>query len=232
MTFQENLTALRKQKGLSQEALAECLQVSRQAVSKWENGESQPDLENFRALCRVLETQPNSLLGAVREEDGTEPACEKPAEEKARRGLSGWVVAAMLLFSFLLGALLSWLIFCGAGKENKVQPPLNISSFELEWVGTLPEPDRAMFRARFTPEDSAEGAVYTLLVTDASGQSRTWEVEAEQGLCSAEFELLLPQYEVVEIYVSRTLPNGGSAALLCMKLWNLNAQGYNSEKLI
>ncbi|MXQ73103.1 helix-turn-helix domain-containing protein [Clostridiaceae bacterium DONG20-135] len=41
MKFEENLRELRKQNGLSQEELAEKLNVSRQAVSKWENGVSQ-----------------------------------------------------------------------------------------------------------------------------------------------------------------------------------------------
>ena len=42
----ENLKALRKAKGLSQEELAARLGVSRQAVSKWETGEAAPDLSN------------------------------------------------------------------------------------------------------------------------------------------------------------------------------------------
>ena len=41
MEFQQRLSSLRKQKGISQEALAERLNVSRQAISKWENGVSQ-----------------------------------------------------------------------------------------------------------------------------------------------------------------------------------------------
>ena len=41
MSFAENLRALRKEKGISQEELAELLEVSRQAVSKWEQGVSQ-----------------------------------------------------------------------------------------------------------------------------------------------------------------------------------------------
>ncbi len=63
MNFSEKLTTLRKQKGLSQEALAEKLGVSRQAVSKWERNEAQPELSKIVALCELFEVDPNELLG-------------------------------------------------------------------------------------------------------------------------------------------------------------------------
>lgn len=51
MTIGEKLCKLRKQKGLSQEAVADAVGVSRQAVSKWERDESLPDLDNVKILC-------------------------------------------------------------------------------------------------------------------------------------------------------------------------------------
>ena len=58
----EKLTALRRRAGLSQKALAERLAVygvfvSNQAVSKWENGMTQPSAEQFLALCRALDAE-------------------------------------------------------------------------------------------------------------------------------------------------------------------------------
>ena len=58
----EKLTALRRRAGLSQKALAERLrlygvQVTNQAVSKWENGQTQPSAEQFLALCRALDAE-------------------------------------------------------------------------------------------------------------------------------------------------------------------------------
>lgn len=49
----ERLAARRKLAGLSQEALAEKLGVSRQAVSKWERSESSPDTDNLIALAKL-----------------------------------------------------------------------------------------------------------------------------------------------------------------------------------
>lgn len=71
MLFYEQLAALRRAKGISQETLAEQLGVSRQAVSKWETGTAKPELDNILALCRILEVSPNELLG-----DTTQPINE------------------------------------------------------------------------------------------------------------------------------------------------------------
>ena len=55
MTLGENIQAARKNKGLSQEALAEQVGVSRQALGKWEKDTALPSLDNLRALAAVLE---------------------------------------------------------------------------------------------------------------------------------------------------------------------------------
>jgi len=53
MTFGEKLTGLRKREGLSQEALAEQLGVSRQAVSRWEQGAALPDAAKLLPCARL-----------------------------------------------------------------------------------------------------------------------------------------------------------------------------------
>lgn len=57
------LAALRKEKGYSQEDLAEKLGVSRQAVSKWENGEASPDTNNLIALADLYGISLDELVG-------------------------------------------------------------------------------------------------------------------------------------------------------------------------
>ena len=49
------LYSLRKEKGYSQEELANRCNVSRQAISKWENGTSLPDFENLKSLSKALQ---------------------------------------------------------------------------------------------------------------------------------------------------------------------------------
>ena len=62
MKFSENLYTLRKSKGISQEQLAELVDVSRQSVSKWELAESYPTVENIFKLCNVLNCKMNELI--------------------------------------------------------------------------------------------------------------------------------------------------------------------------
>ena len=58
---------LRKKKGLSQEALAEKVFVTRQAVSRWETGETVPNTETLKLLSKELDVSINTLLGSPRE---------------------------------------------------------------------------------------------------------------------------------------------------------------------
>lgn len=58
----ENIQSRRKMMGLTQEQLAERLGVSRQTVTKWETGESTPDLANAGALAEVLEVSLDALV--------------------------------------------------------------------------------------------------------------------------------------------------------------------------
>ena len=62
MSFAENLKQLRKEKNLSQEELAEILDVSRQAVSKWEQGIGYPEVEKMLLLSRKLNVSLDSLM--------------------------------------------------------------------------------------------------------------------------------------------------------------------------
>ena len=69
----ENIKAIRKSKGLSQEELAIKLNVVRQTVSKWERGLSVPDSEMLISISDALETPVSTLLG--------ETSVEAPADD-------------------------------------------------------------------------------------------------------------------------------------------------------
>lgn len=66
MTLQDKLYKLRREKGYSQEELAEKLDVSRQAVSKWERGESSPDINNIIAIAKLYDISVDELAGCIR----------------------------------------------------------------------------------------------------------------------------------------------------------------------
>ena len=62
MKFGENLYNLRKSAKMSQEKLAEKMNVTRQSVSKWENGESYPEMEKIMKLCDIFHCKINDLV--------------------------------------------------------------------------------------------------------------------------------------------------------------------------
>ena len=62
MTFGEKLQALRQRTGMSQDALAERLNVSRQAVSRWERDETMPETDKVVALADIFGVTTDYLL--------------------------------------------------------------------------------------------------------------------------------------------------------------------------
>ena len=100
MTFGENLARLRKKAGLSQEELAGKLNLTRQTVSKWETGQSEPDLASLNRLCQLLDAGSEELLG------------QRPRKEKAAPTdwpvVMGW---AFLICAFLAGVVLLFVVY-------------------------------------------------------------------------------------------------------------------------
>lgn len=81
MTLPERLIKLRKAAGLSQEEVADRLELTRQTVSKWETGQSSPDLDKVLPLCNLYNVTPDELL----HDGGSEEADEVKAQENAAR---------------------------------------------------------------------------------------------------------------------------------------------------
>lgn len=87
MTFGERLMSLRRARGLSQEALGDMLDVTRQTVSKWERGDSTPELEKLVELSRIFGVSLDELAGIERTERPGDAAQAQP--EQSMPG-AGW----------------------------------------------------------------------------------------------------------------------------------------------
>ena len=87
MTLGEKLQTLRRSRGLSQEQLAEIREVSRQAVSKGENGDSAPDLDRLRAICTYFGVTTDYLIWDEPEDAprGAEKARSRETQRKPLR---------------------------------------------------------------------------------------------------------------------------------------------------
>ena len=67
MEIKDILKSLREKKGLTQDQLAERVMVTRQAVSRWENGETQPGTDTLKLLSGEFDVSINTLLGSPRQ---------------------------------------------------------------------------------------------------------------------------------------------------------------------
>ncbi|WP_137626800.1 helix-turn-helix transcriptional regulator [Lactiplantibacillus pingfangensis] len=105
--FKTVLVRLRRDRQLSQAQLAEQLYVSRQAISKWEQGENTPDLETLVKLAALFEV---SLDELVLGEQGAETATTQSPASRTR-AMNGWEFLSRywwLVFGLL--GMIGWLI--------------------------------------------------------------------------------------------------------------------------
>ena len=114
----ENIKAIRKSKGLSQEELAVKLNVVRQTISKWENGLSVPDSDMLISISEALETPVSVLLGepvAEPEAVDLKAVCEKleiinlqlAQRKTARRKILHWLFLSLCVVLAVIFAILS-----------------------------------------------------------------------------------------------------------------------------
>jgi len=82
MILADKIVKLRKEKGWSQEELAEKMDVSRQAVSKWESGQAYPDIEKILSLAKLFEVSTDYLL---KDELGDTERADKENADDVRR---------------------------------------------------------------------------------------------------------------------------------------------------
>lgn len=82
MKMDEKIITLRKKLGWSQEDLAEKMNVSRQAISRWENGAALPDAQNVLQLSRLFNVTTDYLLNDDYESDGDIPVVQMVKQEK------------------------------------------------------------------------------------------------------------------------------------------------------
>lgn len=145
MKLDEKLIHLRKEKGITQLELAEAVNVSRQAVSKWESGGGIPSTENLLGLSELYGVPVDYLLNeeekkpengnASKDEPGNNPA---PVWEERRRVPIKWIVVVLVV---LVLAVTIGMLIVNRGKENlhlgeeKVGEVTDVPQieFNLEW---------------------------------------------------------------------------------------------------
>ena len=112
MEFHEKLQELRKQKGLTQEELAEVLFVSRSAVSKWESNRGYPNIESLKAIANFFKVSVDALLS------GEELLTISEADSKKKENHFRDLVFGLLDLSVMM--LVSLLSLTGIGLHLRI----------------------------------------------------------------------------------------------------------------
>lgn len=102
MNIGDMILKLRKEKGFSQEEVAEELNVTRQTVSKWETGESKPDFDKIIPLCDLFSITTEELLRGKKSEEVREEIMKKDIKRERAKVLS--------ICTFLYFLSISWII--------------------------------------------------------------------------------------------------------------------------
>ena len=109
MTLDEKLIHLRKEKGMTQLELAEAVEVSRQAVSKWESGSALPSTEKLRSLSELYGVSADYLLNDRKQEvekiaplpQEAEDDLKIPSREKRKIAVKWAAVVLVILFGVI-----------------------------------------------------------------------------------------------------------------------------------
>jgi len=121
MTFGEKLQVLRQKAGMSQDALAEKRNVSRQAVSRWERDETMPETEKVILIADLFGVTTDYLLRQTAEKKTARPAVEQQKKDwidklayivKTKGYLAGWLLIAWGVLD-LIGVL--WMVLMALG---------------------------------------------------------------------------------------------------------------------
>ncbi len=129
MSFKENFKKLREKNELTQEDVAKQIGISRQSISKWENGINEPDLETLEKLCAIFNCSLEELL-LGKEIEKTEPI-NKNNRINSKKLKIGFASAGSAI------ALITLLVFSILLSVNIVK--YNQYQYEMEHTGMSPE---------------------------------------------------------------------------------------------
>lgn len=143
----ENIKAIRKSKGLSQQELAVKLNVVRQTVSKWEQGLSVPDSDMLISISEVLETPVSTLLGETvteTEVDSLKAVLEKlevinlqlAQRKTTRRKIIHWLLISLCAIIVIVFAILFALEspYLGWNYSDPETAVLGVAFHSFEWL--------------------------------------------------------------------------------------------------
>lgn len=196
MRFEERLLEIRKSCGMSQEALAEKVGVSRQAVSKWETGEALPDYAKLIALADTLEVSLDDLCGREPRVENMPTTVTENPEKKQKVWVTALSIIAVLIVGVVGLLVLNLSDHAAEEPQRKLPEEFSVKDVSFNYV----EGEGLHFQ--FVPRVTGKGYTYHLQVSWFDGSAeyvKAAEAEYAHGVCSGVIELE-PLPEGYEVY--------------------------------
>lgn len=227
MSFQENLIRARKARGMTQEELAARLSISRQAVSKWETGESLPDLYKLAALADELGVstdelcgrEPAALCGEVPATASAEETAERAAFAEELRRIAKqnrylrYVVGILVLICGVLTMLSGYRSLQNSkAPSNEITTPAPLPD-TITISGLTLDIDGIALVFRFVPSVSGEGYEWSASCAPDNNGLISVETTTDGGICTVRL-LNVPRYGGVTL--SATVTNGAESRSICL----------------
>ena len=185
MRFDERLIQLRKAKGLSQEQLAEKVGVSRQAVSKWETGDAQPDFSKLIAIADAFETDLDSLCGRS-------TTYEKEVTKLDAKRNANWKNAILSLIFSVLFLIVG--VFIGMDATKTEQPSTFTPAASVSGIKFTYLPKDGKVSYQFITSIVGKDCGYMLLLRNEDGTEELFDIICKNGRCAGLF-MLEPEKE-------------------------------------
>jgi len=174
MKFNEILTRERKSRGFSQEALAAKINVSRQAISKWETGDAMPDLNNLLLLADALNISLDTLCGRTT----MSPAAKAESTQKKKSPFFLLLLIPLMVISIVLT-----LGYVNRDVVPAKESPLSSLPVEFTVTGLNFTPAGNDLEYEFTPNISGEDFTYSITFNGSFG-SYTFDTPCIGGVCT------------------------------------------------
>ena len=139
MELKEKLVALRKEKGLTQLAVAERLGVSRQAISRWESGMALPSTDNLKCLGALYGVPVDYLINEATERPVSEGDNKKIEDQQRRKRLLRGIVA--IISVILIEAVFFYIVVSFREKKTETIP---IEDLQMEKDDSYPSESISM----------------------------------------------------------------------------------------
>ena len=135
MNLPEKLVLLRKQKGLTQLELAETLQVSRQAISRWEVGSAAPSTDNLKELSNLYDVSVDYLLGDdsgdISEPSDTQEKLKQNVQLGSNKKMHLVIIALSLVLAIVI-VICSTIAHLQKEEENRIVPMSEMNRLDTD----------------------------------------------------------------------------------------------------